>query len=173
MSEVNIAKDNAQTKTALPMVRKRSGKNGSSLTRRRCRMACIPCRNRKVRCDVEQQDSAPCTNCRLDQEACIIQNRVRQSKIAYQQNFNLSTPNGVAAWSALQKSLAQSDGNPVSHTQQSEAVQDSPPHLGQAQSCDIDLEPVDETPLSTPIDEQIPSGPNRDRRATCKLSSYM
>lgn len=116
--------------------KRKSSKHGLSNTRRRCRMACIACRNRKVRCDVEQ-GSSPCTNCRLDQEACIVQNKVRQrlvspvadapivckllrkadediiSKIAYQQSFNLSTPEGIAAWSALQKSSHQSKELPT------------------------------------------------------------
>jgi hypothetical protein len=38
--------------------------------RRRAAQACVPCRNRKVRCDFALHTPAPCTNCRLDGTVC-------------------------------------------------------------------------------------------------------
>ena len=45
-----------------------------SASRKRATKACLKCRRRKVRCDVTRT-SAPCTNCRLDGDECVIARR--------------------------------------------------------------------------------------------------
>jgi hypothetical protein len=47
-------------------------KEALSARTRRAKIACIGCRNRKVRCDVTHR-SAPCTNCFLDDKECVIE----------------------------------------------------------------------------------------------------
>lgn len=46
--------------------------------RRRAPRACLPCRARKVRCDVANR-GVPCSNCFLDQSACAVVRRTRKS----------------------------------------------------------------------------------------------
>ncbi|VUC24966.1 unnamed protein product [Clonostachys rosea] len=50
------------------------------LKRKRSPRACLVCRSRKVRCDV-QQKSRPCTNCTLDGKLCIVPNQRRGKHI--------------------------------------------------------------------------------------------
>ena len=42
--------------------------------RRRARIACVCCHDRKVRCDVAVNGN-PCTNCRLDGNKCSVKDR--------------------------------------------------------------------------------------------------
>jgi hypothetical protein len=44
------------------------------LNRKRAPKACLACRARKVRCDVVVH-GAPCTNCRLDGDECVVKER--------------------------------------------------------------------------------------------------
>ncbi|KAF5026737.1 hypothetical protein F66182_1156 [Fusarium sp. NRRL 66182] len=44
------------------------------VSRKRATKACLKCRRRKVRCDVTRT-SAPCTNCRLDGDECVVVRR--------------------------------------------------------------------------------------------------
>ncbi|KAM5374839.1 hypothetical protein ACJZ2D_006333 [Fusarium nematophilum] len=52
-------------------------------SKRRASKACLSCRQRKVRCDVET-DNPPCTNCRLDGVSCITKksNRGRRPAVS-------------------------------------------------------------------------------------------
>lgn len=44
---------------------------GRSIHRKRAVHACLPCRRRKVRCDVASRGQ-PCTNCELDEKSCLV-----------------------------------------------------------------------------------------------------
>ncbi|ENI00588.1 hypothetical protein COCC4DRAFT_205615 [Bipolaris maydis ATCC 48331] len=54
------------------------GGESSRPVKRRARIACTPCRLRKVRCDVSMH-GIPCVHCRLDKQDCSIIPRVRKS----------------------------------------------------------------------------------------------
>lgn len=47
-----------------------------AVRKKRASRACLRCRSRKVRCDVAQH-GAPCTNCRLDSQNCLLSQRLR------------------------------------------------------------------------------------------------
>ncbi|KAJ4316096.1 hypothetical protein N0V84_008025 [Fusarium piperis] len=53
-----------------------------SASRKRATKACLKCRRRKVRCDVTRT-SAPCTNCRLDGDECVVARRGVSMEIRY------------------------------------------------------------------------------------------
>ncbi|KAJ5648706.1 fungal-specific transcription factor domain-containing protein [Penicillium lividum] len=53
--------------------------NKEQLSKRRAARACLSCRNRKVRCDVVN-GGRPCTNCRLDNQACVVKESNRGRK---------------------------------------------------------------------------------------------
>ncbi|KAM0428504.1 hypothetical protein ACHAPT_006864 [Fusarium lateritium] len=53
-----------------------------SASRKRATKACLKCRRRKVRCDVTRT-SAPCTNCRLDGDECVVARRGVSIQIRY------------------------------------------------------------------------------------------
>ncbi|CVL07975.1 uncharacterized protein FMAN_09686 [Fusarium mangiferae] len=71
-----IPYNNGQTKAVirtiyqapLPQMTKRNVK------RRRASIACLPCRKRKVRCDVTESGGA-CRNCRLDGQKCVVESK--------------------------------------------------------------------------------------------------
>ena len=60
-----------------------------SKARRRSARACQRCRGRKVRCDVVHQ--APCTNCRMDQIQCVVQEDRRGRLVVDILSCNLPT----------------------------------------------------------------------------------
>ncbi|KAM6538193.1 hypothetical protein FALCPG4_000076 [Fusarium falciforme] len=65
-----------------------------SASRKRATKACLKCRRRKVRCDVTRT-SAPCTNCRLDGDECVVARRGVSIQIRYNEPSPF-TPNADA-----------------------------------------------------------------------------
>ncbi|KAF4464173.1 cutinase transcription factor 1 beta [Fusarium albosuccineum] len=59
-------------------------------SRKRATKACLKCRRRKVRCDVTRT-SAPCTNCRLDGDECVVARRGSSIQMIYDERAP-STP---------------------------------------------------------------------------------
>ncbi|KAJ5814265.1 fungal-specific transcription factor domain-containing protein [Penicillium pulvis] len=53
--------------------------NKEQPSKRRAARACLSCRNRKVRCDVVN-GGRPCTNCRLDNQSCVVKESNRGRK---------------------------------------------------------------------------------------------
>lgn len=67
--------------------------DGHNPRRRRASKACIRCNIRKVRCDVSRVPTGTqCTNCRLDDQSCVIRPRARQRRPWYPGCSVNSTP---------------------------------------------------------------------------------
>lgn len=101
---------------------KRKQQKDASQRRPRASRACIRCNNRKVRCDLLSRpfgtiNNAPsrCTNCKLDDEPCIIRPTKRRKGASHRYNApaNFSMADGEKALFDLSSSVAT---NPVQDT---------------------------------------------------------
>ncbi|KAL4864854.1 hypothetical protein BDV12DRAFT_211348 [Aspergillus spectabilis] len=87
--------------------------------RKRSRIACTWCRDRKVRCDASSH-GVPCTNCALDQQECVVHSaslntRTKRATSSRRQPYPSPTPSTLKA-SIFQVSDASSGSPLITHT---------------------------------------------------------
>ncbi|KAL2818059.1 hypothetical protein BJX63DRAFT_429384 [Aspergillus granulosus] len=116
--------------------------------RKRSRIACTWCRDRKVRCDASSH-GVPCTNCELDQQECVVHSasqNVRTKKPGCARRQPYPSPPSTLKSSVFQSPETSSRSPLISHTwsEGDNAPWNTPPLSGSASSttpfgtvCDV------------------------------------